>query len=147
MFNWAPRAKILSSLLTRVLKKKALPVTIFDLSLLRVPAWPSRSRRPTSSARLSSRRTASETFSTWPHWPASTKATKTSSAVRRPAGTRGFHTCPVGPTWRLWPRTSGRTKPKVARSCDWSDWGGLDWGWGQSTVQAGSYGATLFPAC
>lgn len=107
------------SLLTQALYKKQ------NLSkperFLRVPAWPSRSRRPTSSARPSSQKTASETFSMWPRWPASTKTTKTSNAARPPVLARGFHTCLVDLTWRPWPRTSGRTKPKVARSCDCTD--------------------------
>lgn len=118
--------------------------TVFDLPpwSFRAPAWPSRSRRPTSSARLSSRRTVSETFSTWPRLHASTRTTKMSNAAKPPVAPRGFHTCPAGPTWRPWPRTSERTKPKAARLCDWSGEG-----WGQSTVQAGSYGAALIPAC
>lgn len=93
---------------------------VFDLlpASFRAPAWPSRSRRPTSSARLSSRRTVSETFSTWPRWRASTRTTKMSNAAKPPVATRGFHTCPAGPTWPPWPRTSERTKPKAARLCD-----------------------------
>lgn len=34
---------------------------------------------------------------------------------------RGFRTCLVDLTWRPSPRTSGRTRPKVVRSCDLSD--------------------------
>lgn len=122
----------------------AAAAAVFDLlpSSFRAPAWPSRSRRPTSSARLSSQRTVSETFSTWPRSRASTRTTKMSNAAKPPVATRGFHTCPVGPTWPPWPRTSERTKPKAARLCDW--WGE---GRGQSTGQAGSYGAALIPAC
>lgn len=77
----------------------------FCCLLLRGPTWPNRSLLPTSSVQPSSRRTALETFSTWPHWPASTKTTKTSNAVKPLVLTRGFHTCPVGPTWAPWPQT------------------------------------------
>lgn len=120
---------------------------LLSLSHCRVPAWPSRSRRPTSSAQLSSRRTVCATSSTWQHWRVSTRAAKAWSAARHRAAPKGSRTCLAGLTWLPWPLTCARTRPRAALSCDWlcscgwgSDWGRAqrEQGANQSLIRKGA---------
>ena len=88
---------------------------------LRVQTWPSRSRPRTWSARPCSLRTVWGIFSTWPLWPASTRATRMWNARNPPRPQRGSPTCPPSLTWLLCHQIYAKTKPEAVLWCEEMD--------------------------